>query len=181
MLADSAYGSGDVRAALAAAEHTAAIKAIPLRRNPKLGADQFNRDDFVVDHTARTVTCPGGHTVDIAPKGGATFGARCGGCPLRSRCTSAAGGRHLTIHPHDALLVAARQAWANGDFADDYRQWRPMVERSIAWLVAKGNRRLRYRGIERNQHGLATRVAAINLRRLVNLGLHHHHGTWALT
>jgi len=110
VLADSAYGSGDVRAALAAAEHTAAIKAIPLRRNPKLGADQFNRDDFVVDHTARTVTCPGGHTVDIAPKGGATFGTRCGGCPLRSRCTSAAGGRHLTIHPHDALLVAARQA-----------------------------------------------------------------------
>ena len=179
--ADSAYGSGDVRAALAAAEHTAAIKAIPLRRNPKLGADQFSRDDFVVDHTARTVTCPGGHTVDIAPKGGATFGARCDGCPLRSRCTSAAGGRHLTIHPHDALLVAARQAWANGDFADDYRQWRPMVERSIVWLVAKGNRRVRYRGIERNQHGLATRVAAINLRRLVNLGLHHDHGTWALT
>ena len=56
-----------------------------------------------------------------------------------------------------------------------------MVERSIAWLVAKGNRRVRYRGIERNQHGLATRVAAINLRRLVNLGLHHDHGTWALT
>ena len=30
-----------------------------------------------------------------------------------------------------------------------------MVERSIAWLVADGNRRVRYRGIERNQHGLS--------------------------
>ena len=107
-------------------------------------------------------------------------GSRCRGCPLRSRCTTANDGRTCTSTPHDAELVAARQAWANGDFADDYRQWRPMVERSIAWLVANGNRRVRYRGVERNQHGLATRVAAINLRRLVNLGLDHHNGTWTL-
>lgn len=180
VLADSAYGSGPVRTALAADKHTAAIKAIPLHRNPKLGADQFNRDDFHIDHPARTATCPGGHTVNITAKGNATFGVRCRGCPLRQRCTTAIDGRILHIGEHDAELVAARAAWANGDFADDYRQWRPMVERSIAWLVAKGNRRVRYRGIERNQHGLATRVAAINLRRLVNLGLDHHNGTWIL-
>ena len=60
VLADSAYGSSPVRAALAADEHTAAIKAIPLRTNPKLGADQFNRDDFTIDHLARTPTCPNG-------------------------------------------------------------------------------------------------------------------------
>jgi hypothetical protein len=46
-----------------------------------------------------------------------------------------------------------------------------MVERSIAWLVASGNRRVRFRGVARNQLGLSMRVAAINLRRLVNLGL----------
>ena len=55
-----------------------------------------------------------------------------------------------------------------------------MVERSIAWLVARGHRRVRYRGVERNQLGLAYRVAAINLRRLVNLGLDHHDGRWTL-
>jgi IS5 family transposase len=180
VLADSAYGSGKVRAALTEGGHTAAIKAIPLRRNPRLGVDQFNRDDFTVDHTAATVSCPGGHTVVIAAKGGATFGAKCRGCPLRSRCTSAADGRTLHIHSHDAELVAARRAWTNRDFADDYRQHRPMVERSIAWLVAKGNRRVHYRGIERNQHGLATRVAAINLRRLVTLGLDHTPTGWRL-
>ncbi len=180
ILADSAYGSGDVRAALDNGGHDTAIKPIPLRRNSRLGADQFNRDDFVIDHHARTVTCPNGVTVAIAAKGGATFGAKCRGCPLRTRCTAAADGRHLTIHPHDAQLVAARRAWANGDFADDYRQHRPMVERSIAWLVAKGNRRVRYRGIERNQHSLATRVAAINLRRLVNLGLDRDNQGWTL-
>ena len=181
VLADSAYGSGQVRSALKEAGHTTAIKAIPLHRNPKLGADQFNRDDFIIDLTARTASCPGGHTVTITKANNAVFGTRCGTCPLRSRCTTAVEGRTMHIHPHDTELVAARAAWTNGDFADDYRQWRPMVERSIAWLVARGNRRVRYRGIERNQHGLATRVAAINLRRLVNLGLHHHNGTWALT
>jgi hypothetical protein len=41
-----------------------------------------------------------------------------------------------------------------------------MVERSIAWLVANGHRRVRYRGLARNQLGLSLRVAAIDLRRL---------------
>jgi IS5 family transposase len=180
VLADSAYGSGQVRAELADAGHTPAIKAIPLRRNPKLGPDQLNRDHFRIDHTARTVTCPGGHTVPISPTGSATFGARCRGCPLRSRCTTAAEGRHLNIGPHDAELVAARAAWNDGDFAADYRHHRPMVERSLAWLVAKGNRRVPYRGLERNQHWLETRVAAINLRRLITLGLERTEHSWTL-
>ncbi len=181
VLADSAYGSGAVRTALDIAGHTAAIKAIPLRRNPKLGPNQFNRDNFLIDHTARTATCPGGVTVAITAKSSATFGAKCRGCALRSRCTSSAEGRQLTIHEHDAELTAARRARARGDFAEDYRQHRPMVERSIAWLISKGHRRVRYRGVERNHHSLATRVAAINLRRLVSLGLDHNEQGWALT
>lgn len=181
VLADSAYGSGEVRAALRDACHGQAIKAIPLRRNPKLGPDQFNRDDFTIDHGARTATCPAGVTVTITTSGAATFKTKCRGCALRSRCTSAVDGRSLTIKSHDAELVAARRAWATGDFTDDYRQHRPMVERSIAWLVAHGHRRARYRGLERNQHGLSLRVAAINLRRLVNLGLTRGPTGWALS
>lgn len=175
VLADSAYGSGDTRVAIMRAKHRAAIKAIPLRRVVIGG---FDRDDFIIDHAARTATCPAGHTVNITTKGAATFGARCSACPLRQRCTTAKEGRTLRIGEHDAELVEARRAWRDGDFAEDYRQWRPMVERSIAWLVARGHRRVRYRGVTRNQHGLATRVAAINLRRLINLGLDHNEGTW---
>jgi IS5 family transposase len=181
VLADSAYGSGEIRAGLRARGHDQAIKPIPLRTNPRLGADQFHRDDFTVDHSARTVTCPAGLTIAISARGSATFGTRCRGCGLRSRCTSAADGRHLTITEHDDELVAARQAWARGDFTDDYRRHRPMVERSIAWLVANGHRRVRYRGIDRNQLGLSLRAAAINLRRLINLGLGHNGTTWTLT
>lgn len=54
-----------------------------------------------------------------------------------------------------------------------------MVERSIAWLVADNHRRVRFRGVKRNQLGLSLRIAAINLRRLVNLGLDHD-GEWIL-
>jgi len=178
VLADSAYGSGQVRVALRDAEHHTAIKAIPLRRAIPGG---FDRDDFIIDHAKRTATCPAGHTVTIAAKGAATFGKRCAGCPLRERCTTAKDGRVVHIGEHDAELVAARAAWRDGDFAQDYRQWRPMVERSLAWLVARGNRRVRYRGVTRNHAGLHTRVAAINLRRLINLGLDHHNGGWVLT
>jgi len=55
------------------------------------------------------------------------------------------------------------------DLAEDYRRWWPTVERSNAWLVADGNRRIRFRGAEKNRLGHSLRIAAINLRRLVNL------------
>jgi hypothetical protein len=179
VLADAAYGSGEVRAALREARHDQAIKPIPLRRVVPGG---FDRDDFIIDHTARTITCPAGHTVSITTKGNAVFQRHCnGGCPLRDRCTTAKDGRAMRITEHDAELVEARRAWRDGDFTRDYRHFRPMVERSIAWLVARGQRRVRYRGVERNQHGLCMRVAAINLRRLINLGLAGTPTGWALS
>jgi hypothetical protein len=55
-----------------------------------------------------------------------------------------------------------------------------MVERSIAWIVADGHRRVRYRGVERNRHALSLRAATLNLRRLINLGLTYT-DRWALT
>jgi IS5 family transposase len=177
VLADSAYGSGETRAALRDAGHHQAIKPIPLRSAVPGG---FDRDDFVIDHAACTATCPGGHTVAITAKGNATFGGLCRECPLRDRCTTSADGRTLRIRPHDDELVAARHAWQAGDFTDDYRRWRPMVERSIAWLVADNHRRVRYRGVPKNQLGLSLRIAALNLRRLVNLGLNHNGSAWGL-
>ncbi len=171
VLGDSAYGSGPVRAELAGRGHRAVIKPWPTARNPHLDDDQFHRDDFRIDHTARTVTCPNAITVTIARRGTATFGARCTGCPLRSRCTANRNGRVFHVGQHDQLLAAARVDWRAGIGVEDYRQWRPMVERTIAWLVANGHRRVRYRGVERNRLGLSIRAAVINLRRLLNLGL----------
>ena len=125
------------------------------------------------------MTCPAGQRVAITPKGAAVFGIRCRTCPLASRCTTSKDGRTLRLHPHEDEMIAARRRAEQPDFVASYRRWRPMVERSIAWLVADNHRRVRYRGVRRNQFGLSLRVAAINLRRLVNLGLDHD-GTWVL-
>ena len=177
VLGDTAYASGETLATLAAAEHTAAIKPWPSKAAVPGG---FERDDFVIDHDAGTATCPAGHTVTITPHLNAVFTAHCGGCTLRERCTTAHRGRKLELTPHDKELVALRASWRRGDLKGDYRRFRPMVERAIAWLVADAHRRVRFRGVERNQLGLSLRVAALNLRRLINLGLIHN-GAWTLS
>ena len=176
VLADSAYGSGEVRAALEKAEHRGLIKPIPLRPAVPGG---FTIDEFTIDTAEGVVTCPRGITVAVSRTGIATFGTRCRGCPIRDRCTRSRTGRTITVHPHHDLLFAARRDAGTEGFRHPYRRHRPMVERSIAWLVAQGHRRVRYRGVVRNQMGLTHRVAAINLRRLVNLGLGHD-GGWIL-
>ena len=180
VLADSGYASGAVRADLKDAEHVVVIKPLPLARNPKLGGDQYTRDDFTIDYQAETVTCPNAATVPINTSGQARFGARCRDCPMRGRCTTAATGRVFSVGDHDQLLAQARSQWRDGDDLDEYRQYRPMVERSLAWIVTNGHRRVRYRGVERNRIALSTRAAVLNLRRLVNLGLDWNPDGWAL-
>jgi transposase len=181
VLGDSAYGTGDARDALAEAGHTAIIKPAPLR--PAV-AGGFTLDDFTIDEAAGTVTCPNGITRTLTTSRSAAFTIACRGCPLRQRCTSAKGGRIVRLHKHDALLRQARRDWAtNPDLQATYRQHRPMVERSIAWLIGpKGRcRKLRYRGVAANDWWLHTRMAALNLRRLINLGLTRQHSGWAIT
>jgi Transposase DDE domain len=177
VLGDSAYGTGELRHHLAEQEMTAVIKPTPLR--PAVGGG-YTLDDFAIDETAGTVTCPAGITVDITPRRNARFGRRCTGCLLRSRCTTATRGRVIVLHPHHGLLAAARAFATTEAFDTPYRQHRPMVERSIAWLV-RGSRRLRYRGAARNRLWLGHRVAAVNLQRLINLGLTHRPDGWAIT
>ena len=177
VLADAAYGGGETRAALTAAGHAQTIKPIPLRPAVPGG---FTKDDFAIDLHAGTVTCPAGHTVAITSGGRAVFDWRCRPCPLREGCTRAKDGKTVNLHPHEAELATGRRRAATPAFQASYRRWRPMVERSIAWLVAGGNRRVRYRGLARNQLGLSLRVAAINLRRLVTLGLDYDQAGWGL-
>jgi hypothetical protein len=86
----------------------------------------------------------------------------------------------LTLHPLDAITRAHRQRARDPQFQAVYRQHRPMVERSISWLVAGGNRRLRFRGTDRNNQWLHHRVAGLNLRRLLALGLTRTAGAWTM-
>jgi IS5 family transposase len=176
VLADSAYGSGELRAELATGGHIDLVKPAPLHSAVPGG---FTVDDFTIDQTTRTVTCPAGATRDITRAGNAIFKTACRGCALRERCTNSATGKTLHLRPHDALQRAARASARNTDWLNEYRQHRPMVERSIAWLT-RGNRKVRYRGVAKNDHWLHHRTAALNLRRLINLGLDRTGNTWAI-
>jgi len=139
----------------------------------------FTVDDFTADHANRTATCPAGITKNISRTGVATFKAACRGCALRARCTTSAAGKTLKVRPHDKLQRDARAAARKPDWLNEYRQHRPMVERSIAWLT-RGNRKVRYRGVTKNNHWLHNRAAAINLRQLINLGLDHTGTNWTI-
>ena len=177
VLADSAYGTGPMLAGLAAAGHTALIKPWPARSLIPAG---FSTADFVADELAGTLTCPAGHTVRYTPvKRVARFARCCTGCALRARCTTSPRGRTVLIGEHDALQRAHRARAADPDFQAVYRRHRPMVERSIAWLT-RGHRRVPYRGVAKNDAWLHLRAAAINLRRLLTLGLTGIDGRWAL-
>jgi hypothetical protein len=174
---DSAYGTGDLRQAIAEAGHQAVIKPWPLKPAIEGG---FTHDDFTIDTAARTVTCPAGITRHITAHNAVIFGTACRNCPLRQRCTTAKDGRTLHLHEHEGLLRAARAGWAG--LRRDYMTHRPHVERTIAQIATWRGRRLklRYRGVTRNNAWLKRRTAAINLRNLLSRGLARQDGAWVL-
>jgi DDE family transposase len=177
---DSAYGTGDLRGAIAGAGHRAVIKPKPLQAPVKGG---LTIDDFTVDEQAGTVTCPAGNIVALSRTRIATFGVLCRDCPLRERCTTCKTGRKLVLHPRDDLLRAARADWAaDARLRKDYAAWRPNVERAVAQVATWRGRRLklRYRGVTRNHAWLKRRTAALNLRNLVGKGLARRDGAWVL-
>jgi hypothetical protein len=177
---DSAYGTGDLRGAIADAGHRAVIKPKPLQ-SPVEGG--FTIDDFTVDAQAGTVTCPAGHTVTLSRTRIATFGVACRDCPLRSRCTTCKTGRKLVLHERDDLLRAARADWAaDPGLRQDYMTHRPNIERAVAQVATFRGRRLklRYRGVAKNHAWLKRRTAAINLRNLLGKGLTRRNGAWML-
>ena len=180
---DTACSSADAMAALRRRGHHLFLKPTPIKTAVPGG---FGLDDFAIDTTAGQATCPAGHTVTLGPTSGINQQRRavfdqCPACPLREQCTKAKAGRVLTIRPHhDQQTAALHQAATDPHWQAAYRRWRPPVERAVAWLVAGGNRRLRYRGALTNNTWIHTRAAALNLRTLINLGLTHTDGHWQL-
>lgn len=168
---------GDMLKTLDGKKWTPVLKPWPLRPAVEGG---FTIDDFTHDADAGTLTCPAGVTRTITAKNNAIFGTACRGCPLAEQCTASTSGRTIKMHEHDQLMREHRQRAADPGFQHTYRTQRPMVERSIAWLT-RGARRVPYRGIEKNDNWLHHRVAGLNLRRLLTMGLTVENGTWVLT
>ena len=173
---DSAYGTGEARAAYRDGGHDVVIKPKPL---PSAVPGGFTLDDFTIDENDATVTCPNANTRPISPARTVTFGRLCDGCPLRQRCTTSKSGRSMTIHPHEGLLRAARAQAKTPRFKRDYPT-RSNVERTVAQVATQNGRRvkLRHIGTAANDAWLHTRCAALNLRTLLRHGLTRANGTW---
>ena len=154
---DAAYGSGELVERVEDAGIYSGIKVQP----PPAVKGHFPKDRFAIDPDGQAVTCPAGITAPIRASGRdrhageARFCAACRTCPLAAQCTTAKGGRTITIGPHEARLAAARQAQASPAWKADYKATRPKVERKIGHLMrrrraprpgpraAQGRRRLR--------------------------------------
>jgi len=178
---DAAYGAGELLATLAGAGATAMCKVQP----PTAPGGRFSKADFTIDPAARTVTCPAERVASLRTVGRgaiASFGPVCAGCPLATRCTTAAGGRTISVGPHEALLVRARAIQRDPAWRADYRATRPKVERKIGHLMRRrhGGRRARVRGRARVGADFALLAAAVNLARLAVLGLVRSGGGWAV-
>jgi len=176
VLGDTAYASGDMLHALDQKKWVPLVKPWPLRPAVEGG---FTIDDFTHDAEAGTLTCPNGTTRKLSAKRTVTFGVACRDCPLMAQCTTARDGRTVQVHEHDHLQREHRARAADEGFQATYRTHRPMVERSIAWLT-RGNRRVPFRGIEKNNAWLHHRTAGLNLKRLLALGLTFEAGTWQI-
>ena len=168
------------RGAIKDAGHDAVIKPKPVQPAVVGG---FTLDDFTVDEGSGTATCPADWSRPMSPKRTVSFGVLCRDCPLRARCTTATTGRSLDLHEHDELLRAARADWATDPaLREDYRRYRPNIERTVSQVATQGGRRikLRYRGTVNNNAWLKHRTAALNLRNLVSRGLTRVDRTWVL-
>ncbi|WP_406053738.1 transposase [Streptomyces sp. NBC_01077] len=165
------------------AGHRLFLKPAPLRAAVPGG---FTLDDFAIVTTAATVTCPQGHTVALSDPGGqhhqrkAAFKDLRTRCPLREKCTKGRAGWILTICPHHDQQAAARhQAATDPDWQADYRRWRPPSNAPSPGSSAEATADSDTSAPSRTTW-LRTRAAALNLRRLINLGLTYNNDTWHL-
>ena len=98
---DSAYGTGELRAAVAAAGHQAVIKPKPVQPAVEGG---FTIDDFTVDAAAGTVTCPAGITRQVTADSARHLRGRLPGLPAAREL------HHRQRRPHPAPARARQPA-----------------------------------------------------------------------
>ena len=166
VLGDSAYGTGEALDTLDRAGHTAVIKPWPLRPAVPGG---FTLDDFTVDEAAGTVTCPARGDPADHPQPDGDLRRGLPRLPAARPLHHRADGGPCSCIEHDALQRAHRARAAEPDFQATYAG-------TGRWSNAPGLAHPRppagaLPGSVKNDAWLHLRVAAINLRRLLTLGL----------
>lgn len=179
---DAAYGSGEFQDTLANNNIRSHCKTQP----PNAPAGRFAKDQFDINLTDDTVTCPAGRTTPIQRgkdgAGTAYFGQACAGCPLRAQCTDARDGQTVGVGVFEQRLADARAEQKDPDWAADYRATRPKIERKIGHLMRRKHdgRRARVRGKLKVDADFNLLAMATNLARLAVLKAHSTPGGWAV-
>ena len=171
LAADTTYGNGEFLQWLADRNITPYMRtrdSIHRKRSPFFAPDRFT---YEPEHDR--YICPAGQPLNYGGRSHRNHAwtyigtpKRCGPCPLRPQCTSAAF-RCLVIHQHEPARQRARELVDTPGFVKAQRQ-RKKVEALFAELKNQiGLRRLRLRRLKfvREQFYLA--AAAQNIKRLV--------------
>jgi Transposase DDE domain/Transposase domain (DUF772) len=166
LVGDAAYGTGPVRADMAARD----VEVLAPVPEPPAREGRLVKRDFRIDLDAGTVTCPAGQTAPIrtAPSGQrrARFAkAACDICPLRDRCVEPASrAKTIVLAPDEQLLIAARRALEDPDTAEHLRRTRPRIERLLGLLAHRYRaRQSRYIGRAKARLQAAWAAALVNL------------------
>jgi Transposase DDE domain len=88
----------------------------------------------------------------------------------------------ISIHPQELALQHAKARQRDPAWQQDYRTYRPVVERKISHFTRRpwGGRKARCRGHKRILTDIFARAGAPNLARLATLGLHYGPTGWAI-
>jgi len=163
-LADCAYGGGPTRKEFDDAGRVLLAK-VP-QESSRNGL--YPKSAFKIDLENETVTCPAGHTTNMASEkanGALTyyFDEYCTGCPLRKQCTTSELGRSLSVHPQEAIIQEARRYQKTPEGKAKLRT-RVIVEHRLARLAQLGIGQARYIGRTKTLFQLMISCTIANLR-----------------
>jgi hypothetical protein len=137
--------------------------AIHCKPFPLRNADRFTKADFKLDFAKSEITCPAGARAPLQLGSVTRFPSdKCKQCALRARCTTSKGGRSLSVHAQEQLLVRLRAEQRTKDGRAELRR-RTGVEHKLAALSRTQGRRARYRGVRKNLFDVRRHAAVDNL------------------
>lgn len=172
IMGDTAYGTGQVRAAMEDKQ----IKVIaPAPAEPQRPGC-YPKSAFNIDLESETCQCPAGKIAEEKRysragklKAFAFSEKQCGNCPLKTECTQSKQNRRIvTVHPYEKQLQAARAFQKTEEFKEAY-SGRYKIERKQSEMVRYGLRKARYIGQAKVKLQAYLIATLVNFKRLCKL------------
>lgn len=160
---DQAYVDSEM-----AQQTTAAGGEVVCRPRGNRNGEKFSKQDFEVDLSKMTITCPAGQQQPIQVGKTVKFEAKkCIPCALRKKCTEAKArvGRTVSIPADEPVQQERRRQVQTVEGRRRLRE-RVEIEHRLAHVVARQGDQARYRGVRKNLYDLRRTAAISNLELL---------------